>query len=85
MVTVLQRDKPGFQRPQQGDRAADDERRPKGEMYPDRRGEFDLDQSSERHDSGLALRFPRIERIRGDKTPADIDTLDTARQLVRKA
>jgi DNA ligase-1 len=43
---------------------------------------FDIIQPSRRHQSGLALRFPRILRIRTDKTPADIDTLATARRLV---
>lgn len=42
---------------------------------------FDRIQPSNRHDSGLALRFPRIVRIRTDKRPADIDTLATARRL----
>lgn len=42
---------------------------------------FDLIQPSKRHDSGFALRFPRIARIRADKTPADIDTLETCRRL----
>ena len=42
---------------------------------------FDAIQPSERHDSGFALRFPRIARIRPDKTPAEIDTLATCRRL----
>ncbi len=42
---------------------------------------FDAIQPSPRHDSGLALRFPRIIRIRTDKSAAEIDTLDTARKL----
>jgi ATP-dependent DNA ligase len=42
---------------------------------------FDSIQRSTRHASGLALRFPRIKRIRWDKTVADIDTLTTARKL----
>ncbi len=42
---------------------------------------FDLIQPSKRHDSGFALRFPRIVRIRTDKTPAEIDTLETCRRL----
>ena len=42
---------------------------------------FDSIQESSRHPSGLALRFPRIKRIRRDKTLQDIDTLATARRL----
>ncbi len=42
---------------------------------------FDRIQPSARHDSGFALRFPRIARIRTDKTVADIDTLATCRRL----
>jgi len=37
---------------------------------------FDSIQESDRHDSGYALRFPRIKRIREDKTVEDIDTLE---------
>jgi DNA ligase 1 len=43
---------------------------------------FDSVQPSTRHESGLAMRFPRIKAIRRDKTPADIDTLSYARSLV---
>ncbi|PTY07545.1 DNA ligase [Opitutaceae bacterium EW11] len=42
---------------------------------------FDSIQPSDRHASGYALRFPRIARIRTDKTVADIDTLETCRRL----
>jgi DNA ligase 1 len=42
---------------------------------------FDSIQPSKRHNSGFALRFPRIARIRTDKTPAEIDTLETCRRL----
>jgi DNA ligase 1 len=42
---------------------------------------FDSIQPSARHESGFALRFPRIARIRTDKTPAEIDTLETCRRL----
>jgi DNA ligase-1 len=42
---------------------------------------FDAIQPSPRHDSGLALRFPRIVRLRPDKTPAEIDTLAHCRRL----
>src|SRR5215213_173436 len=43
---------------------------------------FDRVQPSKRHKSGYALRFPRILRLRPDKTANDIDTLDTVRRLV---
>src|SRR6185436_12697307 len=43
---------------------------------------FDRIQPSKRHKSGYALRFPRILRLRPDKTTADIDTLETVRRLV---
>ena len=36
---------------------------------------------SSRHQSGYALRFPRIARIRTDKSLAEIDTLETCRRL----
>jgi DNA ligase-1 len=42
---------------------------------------FDAIRPSDRHESGLALRFPRIQGIRRDKTVDDIDTLATARKL----
>lgn len=42
---------------------------------------FDLLQQSSRHDSGLAMRFPRIVRIRSDKNLSEIDTLATARKI----
>jgi DNA ligase-1 len=44
---------------------------------------FDAIQPSARHASGLAMRFPRIARIRPDKSPADIDTLSAARRFLR--
>src|ERR1043166_6102690 len=43
---------------------------------------FDRVQRSKRHKSGYALRFPRILRLRPDKSTTDIDTLDTVRRLV---
>jgi len=43
---------------------------------------FDRIQRSNRHKSGYALRFPRILRIRPDKTSRDIDTLETVKRLV---
>ncbi|MDQ2933476.1 MAG: ATP-dependent DNA ligase [Chloroflexota bacterium] len=42
---------------------------------------FDRIQRSTRHNSGFALRFPRIVRIRDDKTPAEIDELATVEKL----
>jgi DNA ligase-1 len=45
---------------------------------------FDRVQPSSRHKSGYALRFPRILRLRPDKTSNDIDTLDTVRRLVEQ-
>jgi DNA ligase-1 len=44
---------------------------------------FDIIQPSKRHTSGLALRFPRIVRIRTDKAPSEIDTLESAWRLVQ--
>lgn len=43
---------------------------------------FDSVQRSPRHKSGLALRFPRIARIRWDKPAAEADRLETAAGLV---
>lgn len=42
---------------------------------------FNNIQKSTRHESGYALRFPRIVRIRTDKAVSDIDTLDTVAKL----
>jgi len=42
---------------------------------------FDSIQRSDRHDSGYALRFPRIKRIRTDKSVADIDTMDKVERI----
>ena len=42
---------------------------------------FDRIMRSSRHRSGFAMRFPRIVRIREDKTPAEIDTLATVEAL----
>jgi DNA ligase-1 len=46
---------------------------------------FDRVQLSSRHKSGYALRFPRILRLRPDKSANDIDTLETVRRLVEAA
>ncbi len=42
---------------------------------------FNNIQRSNRHDSGFALRFPRIVRLRPDKPVAEIDTLDRVREI----
>jgi DNA ligase 1 len=42
---------------------------------------FNNIQKSNRHESGYALRFPRIVRIRTDKAPSEIDTVDTVAKL----
>jgi DNA ligase 1 len=42
---------------------------------------FDRIQESKRHKSGFALRFPRIARIRDDKTPAEASTIDEVRRI----
>ena len=44
---------------------------------------FDVIQRSSRHQSGFALRFPRIVRLRPDKAPAEIDSLQTVERLHR--
>jgi DNA ligase-1 len=36
---------------------------------------------SDRHESGYALRFPRIVRLRPDKLPEDADTIERAREI----
>ena len=43
---------------------------------------FDRIQPSKRHKSGYALRFPRILRLRPDKSVGEIDTLETVKRLV---
>ncbi|MBI2184436.1 MAG: ATP-dependent DNA ligase [Thaumarchaeota archaeon] len=42
---------------------------------------FDNIQASNRHDSGYALRFPRIKRIRDDKTVEEIDTIKKVKEI----
>jgi len=46
---------------------------------------FDSIHPSTRHKCGLAMRFPRINRIRWDKPAAEADRLDTLAALVRKS
>ncbi len=45
---------------------------------------FNAVMQSGRHDSGFALRFPRILRLRPDKSPADIDTLERVREIFER-
>jgi DNA ligase-1 len=45
---------------------------------------FDSIQKSNRHDSGFALRFPRIKNIREDKSVSDIDSLQKVKQIYEK-
>ena len=42
---------------------------------------FDSVHRSTRHKSGVAMRFPRIHRIRWDKPAAEADRLETAGRL----
>nr|WP_314069976.1 cisplatin damage response ATP-dependent DNA ligase [uncultured Roseococcus sp.] len=44
--------------------------------------EFDAAQYSTRHKSGVALRFPRIARLRRDKPPEEADRLETLTALI---
>lgn len=43
---------------------------------------FDAVQPSQRHRSGIAMRFPRIRRIRWDKPAAEADTVEALRALL---
>ena len=45
---------------------------------------FDSIQKSNRHDSGFALRFPRIKNIREDKSVSDIDSLQKIKKIYEK-
>jgi len=42
---------------------------------------FNNVQRSNRHDSGFALRFPRIVRLRADKPVEEIDTIERVREI----
>ncbi len=46
---------------------------------------FDAVQASTRHKSGVAMRFPRVHRIRWDKPAAEADRLETLEALVERA
>lgn len=39
---------------------------------------------SDRHDSGYALRFPRIVRLRPDKSPQEADTIERVREIFER-
>jgi len=39
---------------------------------------------SDRHQSGYALRFPRIVRLRPDKPPEEADTIERAKEIYEK-
>ena len=43
---------------------------------------FDSIHLSKRHKSGLAMRFPRISRIRTDKPAAEADQVETLKRMV---
>jgi DNA ligase 1 len=43
---------------------------------------FDAVHRSPRHKSGVAMRFPRIHRIRWDKPNGEADTLETVLALI---
>jgi len=45
---------------------------------------FDSIQKSDRHNSGFALRFPRIKYIRTDKTVSDIDTREKVQKIYER-
>jgi DNA ligase-1 len=43
---------------------------------------FDSIHVSKRHKSGVAMRFPRIARIRTDKPAAEADTIESLRAMI---
>jgi DNA ligase-1 len=45
---------------------------------------FDAVTRSDRHESGYALRFPRIKRIRDDKTPDEVNTVDDVARIYER-
>jgi DNA ligase-1 len=45
---------------------------------------FDAVHPSNRHKSGVAMRFPRVSRIRWDKPAGEADTLENLEKLVER-
>ena len=43
---------------------------------------FDSLHDSKRHKSGVAMRFPRIARIRTDKPAAEADRIETLKRMI---
>ena len=43
---------------------------------------FDSIHESKRHKSGLAMRFPRVSRLRRDKPAAEADHIETLRRMI---
>jgi DNA ligase-1 len=54
-------------------------------LRPEQVVEIALDgvQASTRYPGGVALRFARVRRYRDDKPPAEADTIDTVRAMLR--
>ena len=46
-------------------------------------GAFEGLQRSARHKSGVAMRFPRISRLRWDTPPRDADRLETLEKMLK--
>ena len=45
---------------------------------------FEGVQRSTRHKSGVAMRFPRVARIRWDKPPAEADRIDVLERILAR-
>jgi DNA ligase-1 len=45
---------------------------------------FDSVHHSQRHKSGVAMRFPRVLRIRWDKRPEEADRLETLKTMIER-
>jgi len=45
---------------------------------------FNAVMRSDRHASGYALRFPRILRLRPDKSPAQVDTIERVLEIYER-